>query len=134
METRVLVKKPSEDNGFGLLLGLDMYERADGLSRCRLIVRPELLNPHGVLHGGAIYSLADNGMGAAVYSRLDEQESCATIEIKIVYIAPVFEGVVDCETRIVNKGRRVAILESEIRNGEKLIAKALGSFAIFPKR
>jgi acyl-CoA thioesterase len=129
-----MAKTSTGDHGFGLLLGLDMYERADGLSRCRLTVRPELLNPHGVLHGGAIYSLADNGMGAAVYSRLEETESCATIEIKIVYIAAVFEGVVDCETRIVNKGKRVVVLESDIRNGERLVAKALGTFAIFPAR
>lgn len=109
-----------------------MYERGDGVSRCRLAVRPEVLNPHGVLHGGALYTLADNGMGAAVYSRLGEEESCATIEVKIVYLAPVFEGVVDCETRVIQKGKRVAALESEIRSGGRLVAKALGTFAIFP--
>ncbi len=129
-----MAKTSREDHGFGRLLGLEMYERGEGLSRCRLTVRPELLNPHGVLHGGALYSLADNGMGAAVYSRLDEDESCATIEIKIVYIAPVVSGEVDCETRIVSKGRRVAVLESELRNGERLVAKALGTFAIYPQR
>lgn len=127
-------KTASKDQGFGLLLGLDMYERGDGLSRCRLTVRPEVLNPHGVLHGGAMYALADNGMGAAVYSRLADDESCATIEIKIVYLAPVLEGVVDCETRVIQKGSRVATLESEIRHGERLVAKALGTFAIFPQR
>ena len=127
-------KTSTGDRGFGPLVGLETYERADGASRCRLTVRPELLNPHGVLHGGAIYTLADTGMGAAVYTRLEESESCATIEIKIVYIAAVVEGVVDCETRIVHKGSRVAVLESEIRNGERLVAKALGSFAIFPAR
>ncbi len=127
-------KTSTGDRGFGPLVGLETYERADGASRCRLTVRPELLNPHGVLHGGAIYTLADTGMGAAVYTRLEESESCATIEIKIVYIASVVEGVVDCETRIVHKGSRVAVLESEIRNGERLVAKALGSFAIFPAR
>lgn len=126
-------KTPSNDAGFGQLVGIDMYERSDGVSRCRLTVRPEVLNPHGVLHGAAMYALADNGMGAAVYSRLAEEESCATIEITIVYLAPVFEGVIDCETRVIQKGKRVAALESEIRNGERLVAKALGTFAIFPQ-
>ncbi|MCC7366460.1 MAG: PaaI family thioesterase [Dehalococcoidia bacterium] len=129
-----MAKQPTEDQGFGQLLGLDMYERGEGVSRCRLLVRPELLNPHGVLHGGAMYALADNGMGAAVYSQMDESESCATIEVKIVYIAPVREGTVDCETRVVNKGRRIAVLESELHNGGRLVAKALGTFAIFPAR
>ncbi len=129
-----MAKTSTGDHGFGKLLGLDMYERGEGISRCRLEVRPELLNPHGVLHGAALYALADNGMGAAVYTRLEENESCATIEIKIHYLASVTEGVVDCETRIINKGRRVAVLESDIRSGERLVAKALGSFAIFEAR
>jgi acyl-CoA thioesterase len=59
-----VAKTPAEDRGFGPHLGLEMYERGDGVSRGRLIVRPELLNPHGVLHGGAMYALADQGMGA----------------------------------------------------------------------
>ncbi|MCK9517402.1 MAG: PaaI family thioesterase [Dehalococcoidia bacterium] len=129
-----MAKTPGVDRGLGPLLGIDMYERATGFSRCRLTVRPEVLNPHGVLHGAALYALADQGMGSAVYSRLDESESCATVEIKMVYIAPVVEGVVDCETRLISKGRRIAVLESELRNGERLVAKALGTFAIFPER
>lgn len=126
-----MAKTATADTGFGLLLGMDMYERGEGMSRCRLTVRPELLNPHGVLHGGAMYSLADNGMGAAVYSTMDDAELCATIEIKIVYMAAVAEGVVDCETRVLNRGKRVAILESELRNNGRLVAKAMGSYAIF---
>lgn len=129
-----MAKTRGVDLGFGPHMGMDVYERGDGLSRCRLTVRPELLNPHGVLHGAALYALADQGMGAAVYSRLGEDESCATIEVKIVYIAPVVDGEVDCESRIVNKGRRVAVLESEVRNNGRLVAKALGTFAIFPAR
>jgi acyl-CoA thioesterase len=74
------------------------------------------------------------GWGPAVYSRIGETESCATIEIKIVYIAAVVEGEVHCESRTVSKGRRVAVLESELRNKDRLVAKALGTFAIFPAK
>lgn len=123
---------PSTGEHFGTLLGMEMYERGDGYSRGRLTVRPELLNPHGTLHGGVMYSLADNGMGSAVYSKMAPDESCATIEIKMVYIAAVREGTLECETRVINKGRRVAVLESEVTNNGRLVAKALGTFAIFP--
>lgn len=125
-------RTPSTDEGFGKLLGMELYERGDGYSRGRLTVRPELLNPHGTLHGGVMYSLADSGMGSAVYSKMAPDESCATIEIQMVYIAAVREGTLECETRVLNKGRRVAVLESEVRNGDRLVAKALGTFAIFP--
>ncbi len=92
------------------------------------------LNPHGTVHGGVLYTMADQGMGAAVYSVLDENESCATIEVKMAYIAAAREGELVCETRLVSKGRRVAFLESDVTNDGRLVAKALGSFAIFPLR
>jgi len=120
--------------GFQQLIGLDIYERADGVSRARIAVNPDHMNPHGVVHGGVLYAMADTGMGAALYTRLDEDESCATIELKMVYIAGVREGALECETRLISKGKRVAFLESEVRNGDRLVAKALGTFAIFPAR
>ncbi|MBM3141228.1 MAG: hypothetical protein FJZ92_13750 [Chloroflexi bacterium] len=43
-----------------------------------------------------------------------------------------------CTTRILNRGSRVAALESELVNtserGARLVAKALGTFAIIPLR
>jgi acyl-CoA thioesterase len=120
--------------GFQLLIGLEMTERGDGVSRCRLEVDEKHLNPHGVVHGGVLYSMADTGMGAAVYSRLEPEESCATIELKVVYIAAVRGGVLECESRVVHRGRRVVVLESEVRSGDRLVAKALGTFAVFEDR
>lgn len=120
--------------GFQKVLGLDIYEREDGRARARLAVAEDHMNPHGVVHGAVLYAMADTSMGAAVYTRLEPGESCATIELKMVYIAAVRGGSLECETRLVNKGRRVAVLESEVFNGERLVAKALGTFAIFAER
>ncbi|GAB3206162.1 PaaI family thioesterase [Nocardia tengchongensis] len=124
------------DGGFGALIGLDMveFDRDGARSVCRLTVAPQHLNPHRVMHGGAMYSMADQGMGAAVYCVLGAGESCATIEVKIVYLAAVRGGVVECESRVINRGKRVIALESEIRNEGRLVAKALGTFAVFPAR
>ena len=35
----------------------------------KLDIRPESCNPYGLIHGGAIYTLADNATGAAAHSR-----------------------------------------------------------------
>ncbi len=120
--------------GFQQLIGLDIYERDNGESRARIEVTPDHMNPHGVVHGGVLYSMADTGMGAALYTRLEADESCATIELKMVYIAGVRGGTLECETKVLNKGKRVAFLESEVRNEGRLVAKALGTFAIYPLR
>ena len=129
-----MAKESKPPMGFQQLIGLDIYERDAGASRARIEVTPGHMNPHGVVHGGVLYSMADTGMGAALYTRLEDDESCATIELKMVYIASVRGGTLECETKVLNKGKRVAFLESEVRNGDRLVAKALGTFAIFPLR
>lgn len=126
-----MARIPPPDEGFGPLMGITIDERREGGSLCSLVVGPQHLNPHGVLHGSAIFALTDQGMGAAVYSLLDSAEICATIESKIVYIAAVREGCVTCESRVINRGKRVVVLESEVWGEGKLVAKALGTYAVF---
>jgi acyl-CoA thioesterase len=119
------------EHPFADLIGLEMEHRESGKSTCSLTVEDKLLNPHRVVHGGVLYSMADTGMGAALYPLLSEGELCATIEIKINYFAPVQQGRVVCVTELVNKGRTVANLESEIRCGDRIVARANGNYAIF---
>lgn len=116
---------------FGELIGLDFTRCEEGFSRGVLEVDERHLNPHNVVHGGVIYAMADTGMGGAVYSFLNEDQLCATIEIKIAYMAPVTSGRLTCDTRVVHRGKRIAILESEVKNGEQLVAKATGTYSLF---
>jgi acyl-CoA thioesterase len=103
----------------------------DGRAVYTLRVTPLLLNPHGVLHGGAIYTMVDYSMGGATMSVLPPGEICATIEIKINYLAGVREGTLRSETEIIKRGRTVVFLESRVKDGAgKLVATASGSFAI----
>ncbi len=121
-------------NPFGELIGLEFTAIGDGRSRCELEVKGELLNPHRVLHGGVVYSMADTGMGGALYTMLEENELCTTVEIKIAYFTAVKSGRLVCDTRVIERRSRIAILESEVVNGDALVAKALGTFYIYDKR
>jgi acyl-CoA thioesterase len=111
-----------------------VLEQHDGRSLTRLQVAGSHLNPQGVVHGAVLYALADTGMGAALYPSLAEGEYCATIEIKINYFKPVGGGVVECRTRVVNRGRTVANLESQLVVGDVLVAQANGNYALFKPR
>jgi acyl-CoA thioesterase len=122
---------PKGFNPFGELIGLNFTKCEKGHSQCVLEVNEKLFNPHKVLHGGIVYSMADTGMGGALYPDLGDDELCATIEIKIIYFAAVTSGTLVCDTRVIHRGKRVAILESEIKNDGRLVAKATGSFSIF---
>ena len=115
---------------FADLIGLKLIEYTDGVFVCSLPVTESLMNPNKVVHGGALYSLADTGMGGAVYSSLSDGEYTATIEIKISYFKPVRSGKIICKSRIINRGKRIAYLESDLFVNEVIVAKATGSFAI----
>jgi len=121
-------------NPYAELIGLRFKSSGEGRSRCALPVTGQLLNPHGVLHGGAVYTMADTGMGAALYTTLEPGEICATIEIKINYFRPVMDGELYCDSELIYRGRSVANLDAGVYAGDRLIAKANGSFAVFRPR
>ncbi|MHA2324854.1 MAG: PaaI family thioesterase, partial [Promethearchaeota archaeon] len=129
-------KFPLDSEGFhpfGDMIGLKFGELQKGESQCELSVDKKLMNPHGFIHGGVMYSMADTGMGAAIYSLLEEDELCATVEIKIAYFRPVKEGILKCKTKVIHRGKSIGVLESEVSNNEKLVAKAFGTFSIFKR-
>ncbi len=116
---------------FGDLIGLKFTKFGNGDSQCVLDVVEKLMNPHKTLHGGVLYSMADTGMGGALYSLLEKDELCATVEIKITYFKPVREGNLICDTTVIHKGKNLGILESNILNNGTLVSKAYGTFSIF---
>lgn len=129
-----MAKQIGEHHPFGNLLGLRIDSAADGRCRAHLEILGDLLNPHQVVHGGVLFALADTSMGAALYTLMDDQESCATIEMKMNFFKTVREGRLECETTVVRRGQGNAVLESKINIGGELAAIALGTYAIFPIR
>jgi acyl-CoA thioesterase len=126
--------KPLKMKGFhpfGDLIGFEFTKFEKGYSQCILDINNNHFNPHKVVHGGVMYSMADTGMGGAIYSLLNKDESCATIEVKISYFKPAKEGKLICNTKVIHKGRTIGVLESELINNDKLVAKANGTYSIF---
>ena len=120
---------------FAALLGIRRVEMRDGRARFELRVDRQHLNPHGVVHGGALYTLVDYAMGGAVTCGLARGEQCATLEIKINYLAPVSEGLIGAEAWVVARTSRVAVLEARVHaDGDRLVALATGSFYIQTRR
>jgi acyl-CoA thioesterase len=118
-------------NPFADHVGFTLEPAEPGHSTGRLRIEPHHLNPNGVLHGAVLYAMADTGMGAAVFPTLAPGELCATIEVKMTYFKAIVRGEVACRTVLVNRGKRVAYLESSVYAGEVLLAKASGTYAIF---
>jgi len=112
-------------------LGMRCVFMRDGRGRFELRVGPEHLNPNGVAHGGVIYSLIDTAMGGALVSTLEPGQQCATLEIKVNYLAGVTGGDLRAETTVVGRTRRTGVLEGRVYGeGDRLVAVATGTFYI----
>ncbi|MGH2925046.1 MAG: PaaI family thioesterase [Solirubrobacterales bacterium] len=119
--------------------GIDDLTRWLGLRwesprRVRLTIRPELINPAGLLAGPVAYAMVDYSMGSTLWPELSEGERIATIGISINYVQTAREGDVSCESTLDRRNDRVAILRSEVSHQDgRVLATAIGSFAIFPR-
>ena len=61
----------AEPDAFARLLGMELLEVADGRARVALTVGPQHGNFLGLVHGGAVFSLADAALAAASNSQGD---------------------------------------------------------------
>jgi len=70
-------------------LGLEILEVAPGSVRLRLLVRPEMVNGHGLCHGGFIFTLADSAFAFACNSY---GEPMVAAGASIEFLAPTPAG------------------------------------------
>jgi acyl-CoA thioesterase len=118
-----------QSSAFTNLLGCELLSLGDGSAELRLGMREELRNRGGKLHGGAIFTLVDVAMGLACSASHGFDQHSVTLECKINYLRAVGEGEVLCRARVLHSGRRTLMVEAEVLQGDKLVAKATGTFA-----
>ena len=117
-------------SAFSQLLGCRVQSLEDGVAHVALSLEPQLRNRAGKLHGGVLFSLVDISMGLACSSTHGFDQQSATIECKINYIRAVEDGDVLCTSRVIHAGRRTLVVEADVYQGERLVAKAQGTFAV----
>ncbi len=116
-------------SAYSELVGLDPVSLGEGAAEVRLPVAAHLRNRGGVMHGGALFSLMDVTTGLACSSSHGFDRQSVTLECKINYIRAVADGEVRCVARVLHAGRRSLVVEAEVRQGDKLVAKGQGTFA-----
>ena len=125
--------RPDPERDFGGVVGIHELAFADGRSRCTLDVEPRHYNPNGVLHGGVSFTLADVGMGSAVFSSLGPGQRTTAVEVQVRFLRTVTGGRLTAESEIVSRHDRIALARSEIRDGQgRLVAIATGTFYVTP--
>ena len=113
------------------LLKISLDQIDDGFARFRMPFRKELTQAYGVVHGGAIATLADTAVAFAMMTMIQPGERVTTVEFKINFLAPVSEDDLIGEARILNRGKRLALADMEVKRKDgKLIAKGLATYII----
>ena len=109
--------------------------RYEAPGRIRLAVRPDLVNPGGLLSGAVPFALIDYAMGSALWQEVTDEEAIATINVAINYVATVRSGDVVCSASVDRRTRTNAVLRGEVvADDGKLLATAVGSYAIFTRK
>jgi acyl-CoA thioesterase len=123
--------KPKEVSPFGRHIGVEILEAEDGFARIRLPYRPEITNPAGKLHGGAIATAADTSMAVAIGSVLGEPGRHSTVKLEIRYKSAVTDGEIIAEARVVRRKPRIFLGESVVKNSDgQVVAIAKATFMV----
>jgi len=89
------------------------------------LIREEMTNPMGILHGGITAAIIDDAIGAAVYS-LDNSYAYTTVNLAVDYFSSAKVGeTIIAQTKMGKKGNQIMNVECLVWNQDmsRLIAK-----------
>ena len=115
--------------GFPAWCGFEVIRAGLGTFEASLKVRPDHQQQDGFVHAGVISTMADHTAGYAAYTTVSEKFRILTIEFKINYFKPALGPQLVCRSSVINNGRTIKVVESEIFNvsgtTEKLVSKSV---------
>ena len=103
-----------DSSPFERLLGVQILRAEEGQAHLSLPFTLKLSNGGGVMHGGALTSLADTAVAMAIKSLLPPGTVFATTDLSMQFIAPVLEGQVHAYASVRETGARTFIGECEL--------------------
>lgn len=117
-------------------LGLQIVRMENGESEVALDLLPRHANSWQVMHGGVTMTLLDVCMGRAARSLDPEASGTATVEMKTSFFQPggrMGERML-ARGRVLHKSTTMYYCEGELWNGDKLVAKAMGTFKLVKRK
>jgi acyl-CoA thioesterase len=105
-------------------LGMRLVDVAAGTARVEMPIRDDMVNGHGIAHGGFVFCLADSAFAFACNSRnqVTVAQAC-----DVVFVAPAQRGdVLIAEAHERTTFGRNAIYDVTVRRGDDVIAEFRG--------
>jgi uncharacterized protein (TIGR00369 family) len=123
-----------QDIDFLKYIGGEVLDLDNGYAQLGFEVQPHHKQHFGVVHGGAIATLADHCGWCAAVSVLEPMYSAVTIEIKINYLKPAKGQILKAAARVVNQSKRTIFTTIELFSKDTLVAYATGTYHVLDEQ
>jgi len=102
-----VVDKMMDHDEFSQWMDVEVLEIKEGYSRIRMIIRKEMVNGFGIVHGGLPFSLADSAFAFACNNR---NNLSVALDVTITFTKAVNIGdVLTAEAKEVHNGRSTGV-------------------------
>ncbi len=111
---QAVVQHMMQHDQFSQWLGIQVLNVAEGYSKIKMTVRPEMVNGFGIVHGGIAFSLADSAFAFACNNR---NELSVALDTSINFLKAVQVGdVLEAEATEQHNGRSTGLYQVHIKN------------------
>jgi acyl-CoA thioesterase len=104
---------------FERLLHMEIVEASDGRATLTMPFLVDFAQGAGLLHGGALISLADTAVVMAIKSLAPVQTHFATISLEAKFLYPVKQGVVTARAKVIQQEGRILQGQATVYNEEE---------------
>ena len=115
------IRRYFDQDQFARSLGIELLEVSPGQARARMPIREQHYNSLRIVHGGAMFALADLVFAAASNSH---GTSAVGINATISYVKAVSSGTLTAEATEVSRSNRLATYSIQVMDDEGAVVAA----------
>jgi 1,4-dihydroxy-2-naphthoyl-CoA hydrolase len=121
--------------GFDRLYGLEVLSYSDEQARAQVLVRDELRQPGGLVHGGVFASIAETLASMATWIAVREEGKVAQgLSNQTSFLRPIVDGTIHATARRRHRGRTTWVWDCELTDDEgRLCAMVRMTIAVRPR-
>ncbi len=109
-----VIEKVLQNDLFSQWLGIEILDISEGYSKIKMMVRPEMINGLGIVHGGIPFSFADSCFAFACNNR---NVLSVALDTSINFIKPVQVGdLLIAEAKEIHNGQSTGLYHITICN------------------
>ena len=114
MTPQHIVEEMMKADLFSQWLGIEVLDIQEGYSKIKMLVRPEMMNGLGIVHGGIAFAFSDSAFAFACNNR---NNLSVALDTSINFLKPVHVGdILIAEAKELHNGRSTGLYQISITN------------------